>query len=88
MTAGRTEQMSEWQELRSALRVHGPSPCQESAVPDAWFEAKGVLLAEARRGCDDCPVQPECLAYALAADEEGLWGGLTRPERTRLVAAA
>lgn len=32
-----------------------------------------------------CPVQAECLKYALAADEEfGIWGGLDPRERQNL----
>lgn len=32
--------------------------------------------------CQTCPVQPECLEYAVANFERfGIWGGLTERER-------
>jgi WhiB family redox-sensing transcriptional regulator len=54
---------------------------------DAWFPADedGGGAAAARRVCAGCPVQPECLDYALGAHiRHGLWGGLFGRERTAL----
>lgn len=43
------------------------------------------LLAAARSVCQACPVQPDCLAYALRYKEPwGIWGGLTAREREEL----
>lgn len=44
------------------------------------------LLAEARRFCARCEVQPECLDAALAGgpDVFGVWGGTTKREREAL----
>jgi WhiB family redox-sensing transcriptional regulator len=43
-------------------------------------------LASARRVCGLCAVADECLAYAVATDQEdGIWGGMTRRERVRYV---
>ena len=39
-----------------------------------------TYIAEARRICASCPVQPQCLEYALEfppADMHGVWAGLT-----------
>ena len=37
--------------------------------------------------CDGCPVQAECLAYAIATGQQhGVWGGKTQQELRRLVA--
>jgi WhiB family transcriptional regulator, redox-sensing transcriptional regulator len=37
--------------------------------------------------CDGCPVQVECLAYALTTRQQhGVWGGKTQQELRRLVA--
>ena len=39
-----------------------------------------TYIAEARRLCSNCPVQPQCLEYALEfppADMHGVWAGLT-----------
>lgn len=57
--------------------------------PDLWFPTtpdhrhqwdypRSVCLGR-------CPVQPQCLAYALAAGEQhGMFGGFTPEERQRL----
>lgn len=45
--------------------------------------AKHDLEAKAVAVCRACPVQAECLAYALEHDERyGIWGGTTALERT------
>ena len=42
--------------------------------------------AEAKRICEQCRVQPECLADALRVREPlGIWGGLTESERRPLL---
>jgi WhiB family redox-sensing transcriptional regulator len=39
----------------------------------------------AKQVCEGCPVQDECLAYALSTNQtEGVWGGMTGNERRRL----
>jgi len=39
---------------------------------------------EARRYCYICPVQTDCLAYAIEVDVRyGIWGGLTESQRKR-----
>lgn len=76
------EALPEWRELVGALEVHGPVPCEESATPDDWHADKGPQLTEAQKGCGDCGAVPECLAYAIAADERfGVWGGKSAQER-------
>ena len=74
--------------LRLAIELRGPVPCQLSPVPQAWDydSASSRLLADvAASGCDRCPVRGECLLYALARPEaDGVWGGLTPPERQAL----
>lgn len=43
----------------------------------------------AKRICGNCPVQPECLSWALSTREEsGVWGGLNEKERAELVGSA
>jgi FixJ family two-component response regulator len=60
--------------------------------PDLWFPEKGASSRPARRICQRCPVQPQCLADALARGERhGVWGGLNEKQlrghddRTELV---
>jgi WhiB family transcriptional regulator, redox-sensing transcriptional regulator len=52
--------------------------------PDIFFPGKGDSGEEARAICARCEVRVQCLAYATRADEFGIWGGLSRAERTRL----
>jgi WhiB family redox-sensing transcriptional regulator len=42
--------------------------------------------AKAKRICIACPVQRDCLEFALRVREpHGIWGGLTEAERRRLL---
>ena len=42
-------------------------------------------VAPAKAICAVCPVKEECLQYALSTNQtEGVWGGLSGPERRRL----
>jgi WhiB family redox-sensing transcriptional regulator len=41
--------------------------------------------AAAKQVCDDCPVRTPCLGWALRhAQQHGIWGGMTEPERAAL----
>ena len=67
-------------------------PCQTSDG-EAWFpephKARDYGMRTAIKLCGTCPVQRECLTYALAADEQfGTWGGLTAAERQKLRATS
>ncbi|WP_199584442.1 WhiB family transcriptional regulator [Blastococcus sp. TF02A-30] len=56
--------------------------------PEAFFPEKGGSTREAKRVCTGCPVQAQCLEFALANDERfGIWGGLSERERRRLRSA-
>jgi hypothetical protein len=52
--------------------------------PEAFFPSHGDPGTEARQVCAACPVRDECLRYATAADEFGIWGALDRQERQNL----
>lgn len=55
------------------------------ADPEAFFPEKGGSTREAKRICAMCPVQEDCLSYALQHDERfGIWGGMSERERRRL----
>tara|TARA_R110000772_G_scaffold168377_1_gene280160 strand:- start:469 stop:732 length:264 start_codon:yes stop_codon:yes gene_type:complete len=63
-------------------------PCQ-TTDHDLWFIEPGyqasVSFRDARKLCAICPVQKECLEYAVIAEEaHGLWGGLSPKERRKL----
>ena len=52
--------------------------------PDLWFAVGAMEHKQAKRICRECPVQSQCLAYAMDAPvDHGIWGGLTERERRR-----
>jgi WhiB family redox-sensing transcriptional regulator len=76
----------DWVE-RAACRGHDPDLFTtdkyefRTSTADPEYTA---LVAEARRVCRRCPVQPECLQHAITNDEHGIWGGTTRAERGQI----
>lgn len=63
-------------------------PCMISD-PEAWFvntsQGRSREVVNVKNLCKACPVQKECLSYAIANPElVGIWGGLTSRERSRL----
>ncbi|MGH9224375.1 MAG: WhiB family transcriptional regulator [Acidimicrobiales bacterium] len=58
--------------------------------PDLFFPigSTGVAVEELRAAkalCATCPVREQCLAFALATNQEaGVWGGASEDERRRL----
>ena len=51
-----------------------------------WNREDAGKVAHAKSLCAECPVQAECLAYAIKFDEAfGIWGGLTSRERSKLM---
>jgi WhiB family transcriptional regulator, redox-sensing transcriptional regulator len=59
-----------------------------SADPELFFpvSSSGRSLEQVERAkavCRTCIVRRQCLQYAIAAGEEGVWGGMTEEERTR-----
>jgi len=55
------------------------------ADPEMFFPEDGYSIREARAICARCPVQEQCLEYAMKHSMEfGVWGGLSVKERARL----
>jgi WhiB family redox-sensing transcriptional regulator len=55
--------------------------------PDIFFPAAEDEAAAmpAKKICAICPVQEQCLQYALATNQsEGVWGGMSSGDRRRL----
>lgn len=53
--------------------------------PDLWFLDRGDSSAEAKAICAECPVEAECLDWALTRKEpRGIWGGTSERERRRI----
>lgn len=56
-------------------------PVTDLFYPDGDKVGKAAL---AKQICRACPVQPDCLAYALANREKwGIWGGLPQSKLRR-----
>lgn len=54
--------------------------------PVIFYPATEEEAARAKEVCAVCPVQTDCLEYAIAAREhEGVWGGHTERERQRII---
>jgi WhiB family transcriptional regulator, redox-sensing transcriptional regulator len=54
--------------------------------PSFFFPSDGVGVDRARKVCAGCPVQEECLEYALRYRiEHGVWGGASERERRRIL---
>jgi WhiB family redox-sensing transcriptional regulator len=54
--------------------------------PSEFFPSDGVGVERARRICATCPVQAECLEYALTYRiDHGVWGGASERERRRIL---
>jgi WhiB family redox-sensing transcriptional regulator len=50
--------------------------------PEIFFAPGALEHKVAKRICRLCPVQRECLVYAMEAPmDHGVWGGLTERER-------
>ena len=68
---------------RAIERSETIPPCQTTDF-ELWFaETSGVGGSRAaKKLCQACPVQVECLTYALDAREpHGIWGGMTVKDR-------
>lgn len=78
-----------------------PQPWEDEAAcreigPDAFFPSGtgtefNAAALDAKTVCRGCPVQQQCLAFALAREDGkdrhsrgGIWGGLTGAERAAL----
>ncbi len=66
------------------LAWQADAACAEEAE-DLWFPRRGQPTDAAKAVCRRCLVREECLGYAQANRiSEGVWGGLTGPERRAL----
>jgi len=55
------------------------------ADTNLFFPSSGDSSVNAKAVCHTCPVQPECLQYAIDNTiKHGIWGGLTERQRRRI----
>lgn len=70
--------MREWVEQALCRQIGG----------DFWYADDQKSFEEqniAKRVCQMCPVQVQCLQHALATDEKyGIWGGVTARNRANM----
>lgn len=55
---------------------------------EVFFPAQPGDGAAALRVCRRCPVQQDCLQYALDHPQHGIWGGTTAKDRRAMARAA
>jgi len=70
-------QLKHWQENAA---------CNEAEFDFVPLTETAAGLVGARRWCDICPVQVECLTTAMRSSWQGYWGGTTTKDRNRLKA--
>lgn len=59
--------------------------CRETGGEE-HFPDKGESVEDAKKICNKCTVEEQCLAYALATGEKfGVWGGKSWQQRKRLL---
>jgi WhiB family transcriptional regulator, redox-sensing transcriptional regulator len=89
--AGRSERQQRGDEFLAARLVtagywRSAAACR-SADPELFFPISHAgpaleQVADAKAICAACPVQRECLAFALQTEQvHGIWGGMTEQER-------
>jgi len=60
----------------------GPDRPGERGRPGPYTRDAKEATLRAKALCADCPVKRACLDDALTHGEEGIWGGLTKDERS------
>ena len=71
--------------MRGPWQFEEPS-CAEVGG-DFWFPEKNGIAIElqiAKKICASCTHKTECLEWALANEDFGIWGGTTNIERRRI----
>ena len=68
----------------SSLEWIGEAVCREIGH-DVFFDEDAQTTSAAKNICGQCPVQTDCLNYALRIGPvAGVWGGTTASQRRRL----
>jgi WhiB family redox-sensing transcriptional regulator len=65
---------------------HKDAACKGASPGVSWFPEAGEDHRPALRVCEACPVNQDCLAWALEQGPQldGIWSGTTRSQRGRL----
>lgn len=80
------DDLDEWERVREPIGDWADRGlCNTHPNPQLWFPERGASTTEAKAICRACPVQTDCLTYALTnAERFGIWGGKSERERRRL----
>jgi len=78
---------SDYIKLLSQIHAVGNVACER--IPDIFFpedipqpELRETATKAAKALCKACPIQQECMAYALKSNQRyGIWGGTEAHER-------
>lgn len=71
-----------WKALRREWRQEALCKGEDMRL---WFPEKGQNTWEGKEVCRACPVQVECLGYALVTKQGvGTWGGVSPRKRRRM----
>lgn len=78
--------LAEWQAFFREAREGPPEWKRAGACfgldPEMFHPGRGQTIEPAKRICEQCPVQGECLEYALSHFiKVGVWGGASERER-------
>ncbi len=74
-----------WQKDGACRLGPGASPAQLNANSNVFFPERGSSTKEAKSICALCPVNQQCLDYALMNGEKfGIWGGTSERERRKI----
>jgi WhiB family transcriptional regulator, redox-sensing transcriptional regulator len=67
--------MESWKTLG---RCHGMAPDVFFPEKNRWAEKTAKAI------CAGCPVEAQCMDYAIANSEVGVWGGTTERQRNKI----
>lgn len=76
-------ELLEWADLFDLPETFAQAACK-GKNPRIFDSNHPAAIAAARKVCGGCPIQSECLTWALKTGEEGFWGGRTADERKAL----
>ena len=68
--------------VRNGWRLYGPAPDLDGLEEELAKKRRREEVA--KRVCARCPVLEPCREHALAAEDFGVWGGLSAHEREEL----
>ena len=84
MTAARPRHRTLPAPARFAARWRERAACRGARI-EVFFPGRGETAGPARQVCAQCPVRQQCLEFAVSNRiVDGIWGGLTGPERRAL----